>query len=174
MTAYQRTWAWSIAFAVFFALIYLLGNVLTPFIIGAAVAYLLDPACDKLESMGCSRIIATCIITATFFILTTASLILVVPLLVTQILTLAQHIPEYTNALQEKLVYVLSLLEKHLSPGEVEKLRDTFGSASSDIVKFVLGFGNGLMSIGGSLMTLIWQSMLSGTLSLIEMMNCVD
>lgn len=161
MTAYQRTWAWGIAFAIFFGLIYLLGDVLTPFIIGAAVAYLLDPACDKLESIGCSRIIATCIITATFFIIAAAVLVLVAPLLVTQILNLAHNIPEYTIALQEKSVYVLGLLEKHLSPEEVDKLRDTFGSASSDIVKFILGLGNGLMSIGGSLMTLVSTALIT-------------
>ncbi|MBT5667248.1 MAG: AI-2E family transporter, partial [Rhodospirillaceae bacterium] len=62
MTVRQQAWTWGIAFAVFLGLLYLLGDVLTPFVAGMAIAYLLDPACDRLERMGCSRIVATCII----------------------------------------------------------------------------------------------------------------
>lgn len=155
MTIQQRSWAWGGVFAVFLGLVWLLGDVLTPFIVGAAIAYVLDPACDKLESMGCSRIIATCIITAVFFVLATGLLVLLVPLLVSQFANFAHHIPEYTATLQAKLVYGLGLLENYLSPEEITKIRNTLGSASSDIVKVILGLGNGLVKFGESLLTLI-------------------
>ena len=40
---------WGIAAAVVLLVLWLLGNVLLPFVLGAAVAYLLDPIADRLE-----------------------------------------------------------------------------------------------------------------------------
>jgi len=66
MTVRQQAWSWVTASAVLLGLLYFLGDVLTPFVAGMAIAYLLDPACDYLERLGCSRVVATCIITAIF------------------------------------------------------------------------------------------------------------
>lgn len=154
MTVRQQAWAWGIAFAIFLGLLYLLGDVLTPFVAGMAIAYLLDPACDRLERMGCSRIVATCIITATFFVLATVLLLLLVPLITAQIVNFAQNIPDYTTALREKAVFLIGLLENRLGPDELGQLRDAFSAVSSDVVKFFLGLAGGLASGVESLLTL--------------------
>ncbi len=54
---------WGIATVVFVAVLWFLGNVLLPFVIGAAIAYFLDPLADRLEARGVSRSTATGIIT---------------------------------------------------------------------------------------------------------------
>jgi len=154
MTVRQQAWSWGIAFAVFLGLLYLLGDVLTPFVAGMAIAYLLDPACDHLESLGCSRIAATCIITAVFFVLAAILLLLLIPLITSQIINFAQNIPEYSAILREKAVHITGLLESRLDPEELTQLHDAFGAASSDIVKFVLGLVGGLASGVESLVTL--------------------
>ena len=51
----------------FLALVFVLRDVLLPFVAGMAIAYFLDPACDKLEEMGLSRVLATSLITAVLF-----------------------------------------------------------------------------------------------------------
>ncbi|MGY8959314.1 MAG: AI-2E family transporter, partial [Alphaproteobacteria bacterium] len=43
MTVRQQTIAWIIAIVAFFGVLYLLGDILTPFVAGMAIAYLLDP-----------------------------------------------------------------------------------------------------------------------------------
>jgi predicted PurR-regulated permease PerM len=154
MTVRQQAWSWGIAFVVFLGLLYLLGDVLTPFVAGMAIAYLLDPACDHLERMGCSRLIATCFITAAFFVLATLLFLLLIPLITSQIVNFAQNIPEYGAALREKAVYITGLLESRLGPKELAQLHDAFGAASSDIVKFILGLAGGLASGFESLVTL--------------------
>jgi predicted PurR-regulated permease PerM len=46
---------WGIAAAVLALLLWMLGNVLAPFLLGGALAYLLDPIADWLERRGLSR-----------------------------------------------------------------------------------------------------------------------
>ena len=46
---------WGIALAVFFVLLWALGGVMLPFLIGGAVAYFLDPVADRLERAGLSQ-----------------------------------------------------------------------------------------------------------------------
>ena len=47
---------WSIAAAVLLLLLWQLGDVLLPFVLGGAVAYFLDPVADRLERLGLSRV----------------------------------------------------------------------------------------------------------------------
>ena len=54
---------WGIAAAVFFVVLWVLGDVILPFVLGAAIAYFLDPVADRMESMGASRALAVGIIT---------------------------------------------------------------------------------------------------------------
>ena len=47
---------WTVlAVAVAVLLLYRLGGVLTPFLLGAAIAYFLDPVADRLQRAGLSR-----------------------------------------------------------------------------------------------------------------------
>ena len=51
----QQLVSWGIAAVVFLLLLWLLGNVLLPFLVGGAIAYFLDPIADRLERAGLSR-----------------------------------------------------------------------------------------------------------------------
>lgn len=80
----QQALYWSASAAVFLLLLWVLGNVIMPFLVGGAIAYFLDPVADRLERMGCSRAIATTIIFV-FLILSVVTITLaIVPLLVQQ------------------------------------------------------------------------------------------
>ena len=59
----QQVRYWGIGLVVLLLVFYFLGGALTPFIVGAGLAYCLDPMADKLESWGASRLFATAIIT---------------------------------------------------------------------------------------------------------------
>ena len=52
----------------FFVFLYLIRSILLPFILGALIAYFLDPAADRLEKLKFSRNLATVTITLSFFI----------------------------------------------------------------------------------------------------------
>ena len=55
----QQMKYWGIAAAVFLVVLWGLGNVILPFLVGGAVAYFMDPVADRLERTGMSRTAAT-------------------------------------------------------------------------------------------------------------------
>ena len=85
---------WGFAAVVFFVLLWALGNVLVPFLLGGAIAYFLDPVADKLERMGASRVLATAIITLVALLLFVLMALLVVPTLINQSVQLFNTAPD--------------------------------------------------------------------------------
>ena len=62
VSAKRQLQFWGIAFAVFVLVLWLLGATLLPFLLGAALAYFLDPLADRLERLGLNRVAATSVI----------------------------------------------------------------------------------------------------------------
>jgi predicted PurR-regulated permease PerM len=84
---------WGIAAAVFFALLWALGDVLLPFVVGGAIAYLLDPLADRLERLGLGRAAATTVISLVALTAVVLAVLLVVPAVVRQGAALAEAMP---------------------------------------------------------------------------------
>lgn len=76
-----------------------LGNVLLPFVLGAAVAYFLDPVADRLERMGLSRVAATVTISLSAVLAFVVATLLVVPMLIEQTRALIAVAPSLTEDL---------------------------------------------------------------------------
>ncbi len=74
-TASWRLRFWLGGIAAFALVLYLLGDVLMPFVVGMAVAYFFDPVADALESKGLPRSVAVIVILALFFAFIVAVLI---------------------------------------------------------------------------------------------------
>ena len=98
MTARNHALFWSLAFAGFLALVYIFGDVLLPFVLGIAVAYLLNPLVNALGRMKISRGPAAILMTAVFFVVVAACLALLTPLLYRQSLQLIEDLPGYFDA----------------------------------------------------------------------------
>ena len=91
---------WGIAAAVFFVVLWALGDVILPFVLGAAIAYFLDPVADRLERLGCSRGLAVGIITFFAILIFVILALLIVPLLVSQTAALIEAVPQIAQRLQ--------------------------------------------------------------------------
>jgi len=74
-------------------LLYLLQPVLTPFVVGIGIAYLADPFADRIEARGFSRTVATIIVFVVLTLILGAIILVLVPLLIKQIQTLVQMLP---------------------------------------------------------------------------------
>ena len=94
---------WGAATAVFLVVLWYLGDVILPFVLGGAVAYFLDPVADRLERMGFSRAAATATITIIGSIVFVALMLLVVPSLIEQALALFNVIPKVFDDLRNFL-----------------------------------------------------------------------
>lgn len=131
MTARKHVRYWLIGIVVAGLLIYLLRDVLLPFVIGAAVAYFLDPVVDRMERRGFSRGLATSLITLAFVLLLLAMLLLLIPLATSQLLSFLDRMPRYFNKLQELASpYIVDLVE-HLPDLDASKIKDALGAAGS-------------------------------------------
>ena len=78
----------------------LLGDIILPFVLGFAVAYLLDPLADRLEALGLPRALATATITLVFVASLIVALTLGLPVLAEQVSALVAAVPGYIQALQ--------------------------------------------------------------------------
>ena len=80
--------------------LYLMSDVVLPFLVGAALAYLLDPLADRLERIGIGRLGATIVILTMFVLLLMLGLAIVVPLVAQQVVNFAEQLPNYAARLQ--------------------------------------------------------------------------
>ncbi len=100
LPARQQMKYWGIAAAVFFAVLWGLGNVILPFLVGGAVAYFLDPVADRLERAGLSRTAATSVISIIALVIFILLALLIVPMLVRQLAQLVNAAPTIFGELQ--------------------------------------------------------------------------
>jgi predicted PurR-regulated permease PerM len=95
---------WGIAAVVFLGALYLLGNVMLPFLVGGAIAYFLDPVADRLQRAGLSRVAATAVISAAALLIMVLLVLAVIPTLLSQLGALVNAAPEIASQLQAFLL----------------------------------------------------------------------
>ncbi len=76
--------AWIALFAVLAAVLWLLSSILLPFVLGVAVAYLLDPLVDRCERQGLGRSLATTLVLIMAMLAALAFTALLLPVVVEQ------------------------------------------------------------------------------------------
>ena len=104
LPAQKQVWYWGGALAVLLLALWALGNQMMPFILGAAVAYLLDPVADRLERLGLSRTLAVVVITLVGVLIMVAVVLMLVPVLVRQTTQLVNTAPQMAEQLQQFLM----------------------------------------------------------------------
>lgn len=144
----QQAKYWGIVTAVFLIILWFLGDVILPFVLGGAIAYCLDPIADRLEKAGCTRTIAVTIITLVAVLLFVLLILLVIPTLVQQTAALIDTAPELFNRLQGWLT--------ERFPSLVDE--------GSTIRKQLLAIGETIQSKGGELV----NGLVSSALGLIN------
>ena len=99
-------------------LLWNISDILSPFILGGILAYLLDPVADKMESFGVPRLLTALTVSLlALFVLMTAA-ILVIPIIFDQINQIIRFIPYITN----EIYLVMQKGFKVLNLGEVEDI----------------------------------------------------
>ncbi|WP_370159124.1 AI-2E family transporter [Limimaricola soesokkakensis] len=99
----QQARIWAVIAVVTFVLLWLLGDVILPFLVGGALAYLLDPVADRLERLGLSRAMAVAVIALGVVLIFVAAVLLLIPTLIRQTTQLVQTAPELFSGLRDGL-----------------------------------------------------------------------
>jgi predicted PurR-regulated permease PerM len=129
---------WAAGLAAFLVFLWLLADMLFPFVAGIVLAYLLDPIADRLETWKLPRSAAAGVITLLMVVLVVVAALLVVPLLQAQLVDFAGRVPGYLEALREQAAALLVLAQERLSDAEMASLREKLkGFAGPDAIGWV-------------------------------------
>ena len=89
-------------------LVYLLAPVITPFLMGALLAYLGDPLVDRLEAKKLSRTSSVVIVFVIILLVVVAIPLVLLPLIEQQISALVTNFPKYIDWIQQNVIPVIS------------------------------------------------------------------
>lgn len=131
MTARRQAAYWiGIAFG-FGLFVWLLRDMLLPFVVGMGIAYLADPLADRLEKLKLSRSQATMVITLGFLTIFVIVMLLVIPLIVRQTSELLHALPDYLERASE----ILNLLAANIVSAVETRGVDMSGDGNKVAVK---------------------------------------
>lgn len=103
LTGSQR-WFFLVLTLILAGVVYLLAPILTPFLVGALLAYLTDPIADRLEAWGCSRTWAVVIVFVFLTLLVGAVFLLFLPNLGHQLQVLLKQVPMAVQMVETRLL----------------------------------------------------------------------
>lgn len=155
---YVSPYMWVVVFAVFFYLLYLLRSVLMPFVAGILLAYLLDPAVEKLQKLKISRTWATLLVCILAILIIVPALVLLGGMIENQVSLLLQATPKYLRLIMTKIRPTLESL--------AERFPDLKNSGLENMVKG--NIGNGLKFVGTVL-----TKLLSNSFALINLVSLI-
>lgn len=106
---------WVAMAAVFLLLLWLLNDILLPFVVGMVVAYFLDPVVVRLQQMGMSRTWATTSVTIIAVLLTVGVAMAILPPLFGQLQSLILSFPDYTVKLAARITPLIDPIRERLN-----------------------------------------------------------
>lgn len=155
MTATQHLRFWLLGLLATGGLLWLLSDMLFPFVAGMAIAYLLDPLADRLEAVKAPRWLATTLVLSGFFLIFTLVVVLIAPLIQSQIVGLVAAMPGYAGALEQALTPVFEAMRARISDAEFEQLRASVGQYVGSAVGWVASLVGGVWRGGMAILDVI-------------------
>ncbi|MFN3636621.1 MAG: AI-2E family transporter, partial [Rhizobium rhizophilum] len=143
----RQLFFWLVALVVFVGFLMLFSSILLPFIAGMALAYFLDPVADRLERIGLSRLMATVVILVSFVVVFVLSLMIIIPVLASQLNEFIQRVPGYITQLQTFISTSNASWLPDWVDGQMGTIRENFSRYLSEGVGFL-----------GTLVEQIWNS----------------
>jgi predicted PurR-regulated permease PerM len=144
MTHKRQFTFWIVTLVAFVFLLWLLSDILLPFVAGLALAYVQTPLADRLERLGMNRTVAALLIVGLVVLTFILLALLLVPLLVEQAAAVITGIPHYVARLQALL--------SDSGPPWLRQLLN--GGDAGKTMSDLLGQGVGYMS---ALMRSLWS-----------------
>ncbi|MEN8896384.1 MAG: AI-2E family transporter [Yoonia sp.] len=140
---------WGIAIAVILIALWALGDVILPFVLGGAIAYVLDPIADRLERAGLSRVASVAVITLVTILAFILMFLLVIPTLVQQTAQLIETAPDLFDQLQTALTNRFPELMNEGSTirQQLLALGETIQSKGGEVINGVLSSALGLINV---------------------------
>jgi len=123
---------WLIALALLIAALWILKPILLPFMAGMAIAYFLNPVVDKLTSRNIPRWLGAMMVLAGFTLVIVLIVLLIGPMLESQIGALINALPDYVEKARDHLIPWIENRLANFTPEDAQKIRDAAGNAAGN------------------------------------------
>src|SRR5215218_5273552 len=145
---------WLAALVVVALTLYILREVLLPFVAGMALAYVLDPIADRLERLGLGRLGASILILALFILTFVLALVVLIPLVAHQLAGFGANLPAYVERIQALIAEQSGpLIEKLGGAGALPDMQQSIGGLVRQGAAWMAGFLRGLWSGGQAIIS---------------------
>ncbi len=155
MTPARQAVSWLGVLVAFVALLWLLGDVLVPFVAGMVIAYLLDPLADRLEAFGLSRTLATTLLTVLFILSILGGILLLVPVVDGQVRSLLASLPEMIESGWGWLGPWIQELRARFDLATDAELQEALKTYAGNLGEWATGLLGGLASGGAVLLNIV-------------------
>ncbi len=146
---------WLAALAAALLCLWLLSGMLLPFVLGIAIAYLLDPIVDRCTRLGLPRWAGTLVALIGFGVGIAGTVVLLVPLFKVQLLRLAERLPTLVDRVRDELLPAVLGLVDRLRPEDMARLRSAATDYAGDAVVWIGSFLTGLLSRGFAILDVV-------------------
>jgi predicted PurR-regulated permease PerM len=134
--------------------LWLLSPVLLPFIVGMALAYLLNPVTNRLERLGIHRTVAALVVITVFVLAFVLLILIIAPILGNQLAAFVEKIPEYIRRVQELLTDPSRPWLRGLVGDGVAGANQAFGDLLTQGAGWLAAFLKSLWSGGAALLSI--------------------
>jgi predicted PurR-regulated permease PerM len=130
------------------AVIWLLNDILLPFVVGLAIAYLLGPFVTRMIKAGVPRAAAAGMILLVFFVVVAVILALILPFAYREAVQLANDLPLYAEKAEAYLTPYIEWVQARFNAGDMSSYQQTLKDNVGKLFKFGGNVVGGLVSGG--------------------------
>ncbi|MCX7311737.1 MAG: AI-2E family transporter [Alphaproteobacteria bacterium] len=146
---------WIAALAVFIAVLWLLSEMLLPFIAGMALAYLLDPIARRAQTLGIPRAVSALVMVTLVIVLLVVAVMAAAPIVGQQYVALLNKLPGYVDRLQSLVADPSQSWLGSVLGEQLPDAKKSVGSLVSQGAGFVTGFLGSLWSGGRAVLSML-------------------
>ncbi|MDB5474409.1 MAG: family transporter, partial [Devosia sp.] len=148
MTLRNQALIWVAFLVVLVLLLWLFRGILLPFVVGAALAYLLNPLVNQLQRWRFNRPLATTVVLLSVITIILSLFFMLVPMIGQQIIELIQRLPGYVTDLQELVARWSPEINEWLGPERAAQVQASIADLARQALGFIATLPAELVNIG--------------------------
>jgi predicted PurR-regulated permease PerM len=161
MTLRNQVLIWAVLLAVVILVLWVFRGVLLPFVVGAALSYLLNPLVNQLQKWRFSRAWATTVVLFSVITVVLSIFFMFVPMIGQQIIGLIQRLPQYVSDLQALFARWSPEINEWLGPERAAQLQTSINDLARQALGFIATLPGELVNIGITGATVIGVTVLT-------------
>ena len=145
---------WGLAALIIFIFIWLFRAVLTPFVLGVVIAYLLNPLVKRFSTKGVKRTTSSALLIFLFFAVVTTILVLISPIIAKESAELIEAMPTYLDKFFVQIQPYTIWLQERMGDNYIEEAKAVIKNNASKVLSISGGIAGGLAAGGQAIVGL--------------------